>query len=150
MFGLNTQLLGMLDCGRNTTSIPKAKLILDLSEDLRDSLEAPSRWTPDSHEVKKMRNGLEADLIFCFNLMVFSLCLMDLGLLVSGPAVSQQWGFQGAIQCPFCSLFTRALSCLVLKEPLSHRRERLEMQITARTCAVGTLDLGILHPAVSS
>lgn len=55
---------------------------------------------------------------------------MDLGLLVSGPAVSQPWGFQGAIQCPFCFLFTQALSCLVLKEPLSHRRERLEMQIS--------------------
>lgn len=61
----------MLDYGRNTTFIPKAKLILDLCEDLRDSLEAPSRWTPDSHEVKKMCSGLEADLIFCFNILFF-------------------------------------------------------------------------------
>ena len=50
VFGLNTQLLEALDDGRNTTFIPKPKLILDFCEDLRDSLETPSRLTPDSHE----------------------------------------------------------------------------------------------------
>lgn len=48
---------------------------------------------------------------------------MDLGLLVSGLAVTQQWGFQGAVQCPFCFLFTQALPPLLLKEPMNHGRD---------------------------
>lgn len=97
VFGLNTQLLEMLDYGRNTTFILKSKHILDLCEDLRDSLETPSRLpsrlTPDSHEVKKMCNVLDAALIFWFSLLFFP--LVDLGLLVSDPAMTQQWGVSG-------------------------------------------------------
>lgn len=48
---------------------------------------------------------------------------MDLGLLVSGPAVTQQGRFQGAVQCSFCFLCTQTLSRLVLKEPLKPWRE---------------------------
>lgn len=72
MFGLNTQLLEMLDYGRNTTFILKSKHILDLCENLRNSLETPSRLTPDSREVKKMCNVLEAALIFWFSLLFLS------------------------------------------------------------------------------
>lgn len=73
MFGLNTQLqlLETLDYGSNTTFIPTSKLILDLCEDLRDSLETPSRLTPDSQQVKKMHNVLQAALTLCFNLLFF-------------------------------------------------------------------------------
>lgn len=88
----------MLDYDRNTTFILKSKLILDLWGNLRNSLETPPRLTSDLHEEKKIFNGLEAALIFCFNILLFSLCLTDLGLLVSVPALTQQWVFQGAIQ----------------------------------------------------